>query len=303
MTHDHLGHHSADVNVSMARLFITMCLNFVITAVEVVGGILSGSLSLLSDALHNFSDGIAIIITYIAIRLGKAPKTAKYTFGLKRAEIIAAVLNAGTLIVICFYLFKESYDRFVSPLKITGSLMIIVASVGLVANLIGTWLLKKGSRDNINIRSAYIHLLGDAISSMAVVIGGVCITFFKIYWLDPLLTVLISIYILYESIDIVKIAINVLMMGTPEHVDIEIIQKEVEKIPGVKNIHHVHIWRLNEQMIHFEAHVDVEDMLLSQTTALSNRIEEELIYHHGIHHVTLQFEADKCVCKELVNDR
>jgi cobalt-zinc-cadmium efflux system protein len=303
MSHDHNGyqhHYPVDESTSSLRLFVTMMLNFLITVVEVVGGILSGSLSLLSDALHNFSDGIAIIISWIAIRLGRQPQTTKYTFGLKRAEIIAAVLNAGTLIVICFYLFKESYERFVNPQEIAGGLMITVASIGLIANVVGTLLLKRGSKDNINIRSAYLHLLGDAISSVAVIIGGLCIYFFKIYWVDPLLTILISIYILWESIKIVREAINVLMMGTPQTISIENIQKEVEEVPGVCNIHHVHIWRLNERVIHLEAHIDVADMLVSQTAELSCRIEEKLKQDHGIDHVTLQFEADKCDSKALL---
>ena len=287
-------HYHAGTGTSTARLFITMVLNFLITAVELIGGLLSGSLSLLSDALHNLSDGISIIISYIAIRLGKHPKTDKYTFGLKRAEILAAVINAGTLVVICFYLFKEAYERFVTPQEIAGGMMILVAGIGLVANVVGTFLLKAGSRENINIRSAYFHLLGDAISSMAVIVGGVAIYFFKIYWLDPLLTVLISLYILIKSLDIVKEAINVLMMGVPESISIENIREEIDGITGINNIHHVHIWRLNDRDIHFEAHVDVEDMLVSRTEKLSDMIEEKLKHNHGITHITLQFESGKC---------
>jgi cobalt-zinc-cadmium efflux system protein len=303
MGHDHghhHHHHHADETTSTVRLFITMMLNFLITVVEVIGGILSGSLSLLSDALHNFSDGIAIIISYIAIRLGRQPQTAKFTFGLKRAEILAAVINAGTLIVICFYLFKESYERLVHPEEISGGLMVAVASIGLVANVVGTLLLRAGSKENINIRAAYLHLLSDAVSSVAVIIGGLFIYFYKIYWVDPILTVLISVYILWESMKIVKEALNVLMMGTPQSVDIEGIQKEIEEIPGVINLHHVHTWRLNERVVHFEAHVDVEDMMVSKTSALSDQIEETLRHNHNISHVTLQFEADKCDPKELV---
>jgi cobalt-zinc-cadmium efflux system protein len=300
--HGHHGHHhhEIDESTSTLRLFITMMLNFLITIVEVIGGIISGSLSLLSDALHNFSDGIAIIISYIAIRLGKSPQTAKFTFGLKRAEILAAVLNAATLIIICFYLFKESYHRFVEPEEISGGLMILVATVGLIANVVGTLLLKKGSKENINIRAAYLHLLSDAVSSVAVIIGGLFIYYLEIYWVDPLLTVFISIYILWESMKIVKEAINVLMMGSPESIDIKNIQSEIEAIEGVENIHHVHIWRLNEKTVHFEAHVDVKDMQVSQTQTISQKIEETLNHNHGINHVTLQFEADKPDSKELV---
>ncbi len=293
-------HHHADPAISTRRLFLTMLLNFVITAVEMIGGVLSGSLSLISDALHNFSDGIAIIISYIAIRLGKSPKTNQHTFGMQRAEILAAIINSATLIAICFYLFKESYERFIEPEPIGGALMIGVASIGLVANMIGTLLLRKGAEESMNIRSAYLHLFSDAVSSVAVIMGGIAIYFFKIYWLDPLLTVLISLYILKESFEIVKQATNVLMMRAPESISLEAIQKELEIIPDIKNIHHVHLWMLNEKNIHFEAHVEVEDVPVSKTTELSELIEEKLHQLYHITHVTLQFEANKCPSKTLI---
>jgi cobalt-zinc-cadmium efflux system protein len=300
--HKH-DHQLIDGSTSTARLFITMMLNFLITVVEFIGGVFSGSLSLISDALHNFSDGIAIIISYIAIRLGRHPQSFKYTFGLKRAEILAAAFNAGTLIGICIYLFKESYERFVSPQHIQGSMMILVATIGLVANVVGTILLKKGSKNNINIRSTYFHLLGDAVSSLAVIIGGLFIHLFRMYWVDPLLTILISLYILKKSIEIVLESINVLMMGAPENVSIENIQREMEEIPGINNIHHVHVWRLGEHDIHFEAHIDVDDMLVSRTTSLSSVVEEKLKNNHRITHITLQFETDRCNSKSLLANK
>ncbi|HLP58055.1 MAG TPA: cation diffusion facilitator family transporter [Candidatus Deferrimicrobium sp.] len=296
--HTDTTHH--DVSTSIARLFITMTLNLLITVVQVIGGLISGSLSLLSDAVHNFSDAISIIISYIAIRLGKHPSSIRYTFGLKRAEILAAVLNAATLIVICFFLFKAAYERFMSPKTIAGGTMVSVAVIGLIANIVGTLLLKEGSRQNINIRSAYLHLLGDTVSSVAVILGGLSIIFFQIYWIDPLLTVLISIYILRESFEIVKEALDVLMMGVPENISIENIRTQIEEIPNIKNIHHVHVWRLSDKDIHFEAHIDVEEMTVSETCGLGNMIEEKLKHDHGITHVTLQFETDKCKIKKLV---
>lgn len=210
MSHNHSHNHGSET--SEKNLFITMALNFFITIAEIIGGFISGSLSLISDALHNFSDGIAIIITYIAMRLSKRPKTSKYTFGLKRAEILAAIINASTLIIISFFLIKEAIDRFYNPSPITGSLMLIVASLGLLANVAGTLLLKKGSEGNLNIRAAYFHLLSDAVSSLAVIIGALLIIFYKIYWIDPLLTVLISLYILKETYEIVKESVEILMM-------------------------------------------------------------------------------------------
>ncbi|MFA6596388.1 MAG: cation diffusion facilitator family transporter [Ignavibacteriaceae bacterium] len=292
--------HNKAEETSEKNLFITMALNFFITIAEVVGGLISGSLSLISDALHNFSDGIAIIITYIAMRMSKMPRTLKYTFGLKRAEIIAAIINASTLIIISFFLIKEAIERFYNPSPIAGSIMLIVASLGLTANVVGTLLLKKGSKNNLNIRAAYFHLLSDAISSLAVIIGALFIIFFKIYWIDPLLTILISIYILKMTYEIVKESLNVIMMSSPAGINLDDLKILVEGIPGVVNIHHVHLWKLNDNDTHFEAHIEVEDMAVSKTIDIQKLIELELHERYEINHTTLQFECDKCETKKLV---
>jgi len=300
MSHN-LSHNSAE-DTSEKNLFITMALNFFITVAEVIGGIISGSLSLISDALHNFSDGFAIIITYVAMRLSKRPKTSKYTFGLKRAEIIAAIINASTLIIISFFLIKEAIDRFSNPTPIAGSLMLIVASLGLIANVAGTLLLKKGSANNLNIRAAYFHLLSDAVSSLAVIIGALFIILYKIYWIDPLLTVLISIYILKETYEIVKESVDILMMSNPEGIDLNAIKNIVEKIPGVINIHHIHLWKLNDNDTHFEAHIEVEDMAVSKTIEIQKQIEHKLHDKYEINHTTLQFECGACDEDELIKN-
>lgn len=285
---------------SSKRLFITIALNFLITLTEIVGGIISGSLALISDAMHNFSDGVAVIITYIALRLSKKPKTIKYTFGLKRAEIIAAILNASTLIIISFFLIKEAIERLYTPSKISGDLMLVVAIIGLLANVVGTLLLKKDSKANINIRAAYFHLLSDVFSSIAVIIGAIFIIYYEIYWIDPVLTILISLYILRETYKIVKESIDILMMSNPEEIDLHEIKDIVEKIPGVNNIHHIHLWKLNDVEKHFEAHIEVEDMIISKTTEIQNKIELELKKRYNINHLTLQFECGKCEEKKIL---
>lgn len=287
---------------SKSNLLITMLLNFLITVAEIIGGILSGSLSLISDALHNFSDGVSIIITYTAIRISKKPRTLKYTFGLKRAEILAAIINSSTLIIISFYLIKEAIERFYNPTPITGNLMLIVASAGLVANALGTFLLRKDAKDNINIRAAYFHLLSDAISSIAVIIGAVFIISFNIYWIDPFLTILISLYILKETYSIIKEAVDIIMMSSPHDIDLQKVKKIIEGIPEVKNIHHVHIWKLNDNDIHFESHIEVEDTLISNTILIQKSIEDKLHNAFDINHFTLQFECDKCADKGLVQN-
>ena len=292
-------HHEASQTASW-RLFLTMMLNFVITVTELVGGLISGSLSLVSDALHNFSDGIAIIISYIAVRLNKRPTTEQYTFGLKRAEILAAIINSSTLIIISFFLLREAYERFIHPSPVSGLLMMGVALIGLAANVGGTMLLHKGAQSSMNLRSVYLHLLSDAASSVAVVLGGAAIYFFNIYWLDPTLTVLISLYILKESLHITKEAVRVFMMASPEGISIEELSRLIKKIPGVRNVHHIHLWRLDEHEIHFEAHVEVDDMPVSATEKILQDIQTLLLQKFDINHVTVQFEIDRCRQKTLV---
>lgn len=298
MSSNHSHHHHSET--STVRLVITIILNFVITIAEIIGGIVSGSLSLISDALHNFSDGIAVIISYIAIRYNKKPKDYQFTFGYKRAEILAAVFNSAVLIGISIYLFFEAYERFTEPQPIEGGLMIIVASIGLAANIIGALLLRSGASSNINIRSAYLHLFSDAISSLAVITGGIFIYFYEIYWIDPILTVLISIYIIKESYLIVRDSIQVLMMAAPQNISIDKLETEITKIEGVKNIHHVHLWSINDRDNYFEAHIEVENILVSETEIIIEKIEKMLSEKFKINHVTIQVECDKCNEKKLV---
>ncbi len=293
--HDHHG-----INTTASRLIITMLLNFVITVAQIVGGIISGSLALISDALHNFSDGIAVILSYTAIKLKQRDSSHRHTFGLKRAEILAAVINSAVLIIIYFFLFYEAVSRFLEPHKIEAVTMTIVAFIGLVANIIGTLLLKRDAKNSINIRSSYVHLLGDSVSSVAVIFGGVAIAVWNVMWIDPLLTVLIGIYIIKESYDILSDAIHVLMEGAPADLSLNEIKSEVEKFPEVDNIHHIHVWTVGDNDIHLEAHVNVSDMKISESDKLRNKIELLLESKFGIHHITLQFECNQCLEEGLL---
>jgi len=272
-----------------------MLLNFGITLVEIIGGVVSGSLSLISDALHNFSDGIAIIVSYVALRLSQKPRSSRYTFGLKRAQILAAILNSGVLLAISIYLVQEAVSKLLHPQAIDGRLMLVVASFGLVANLIGTWLLHRGAQNNMNIRSAYLHLLSDAVSSVAVILGALAITFYGQYWVDPVLTLLIAAYIGWESWKIIQQAIDVLMLKAPGSISMEELEAAIKEIAGVCDVHHIHLWQVDDRNIHFQAHIGVDDTLLSATASIAARIEQRLSEDFGIGHVTLQFEAGSCL--------
>ncbi len=294
--------HSHKINTVTGRLLVTMILNFVITIAEVIGGIISGSLALVSDALHNFSDGISVIISYIAVKLKRRDNSYKHTFGLKRAEILAAVINSSVLIVISVYLFYEAVKRLTEPHEIDAGVMILIAGIGLIANVIGTLLLKRDSAESMNIKSSYLHLFSDTVSSVAVILGGLAIYLWNAHWLDTVLTILIGLYIIRESFIILGEAIHVLMEGAPADISIEAIQGEIEKLEGVEDVHHIHLWTVGESDVHLEAHVNVNDMMISQSDKLRSTIEEILRGKFAVQHTTLQFECDQCENKELINN-
>ena len=291
-SHSHAHHRNDVAEIKGSRLVFVVVLNFVITIAQTIGGLYSGSLSLISDALHNFSDGIAIMISYLAIKISKKARDEKRTFGYRRSTILAAALNSIALIVISVLLFKEAIGKLISPQPINGGIVIWVALIGLVANFVGMMLLRKSSKGDMNIRSSYIHLLSDALSSVAVVIGGVLIYFFNIYWIDAILTIMIGVLVLKESFEIIKKAVNILMQGAPEHINSEEILAELVKIEAVEKIDHVHIWGLDEKNVHFEARVFVKDMLVSETKRILDEIEERL-QELEINHVTIQIEVLK----------
>lgn len=298
--HDHgAGGHTHDVsNLSGKKIFWVTVLNATITIAEIVGGILSGSLALLSDAVHNLSDTIAIALSYFANRIAQKPKDARRTYGYMRAEILSAFINSAVLLAISVLLIFEAYKRIKSPDSIDGNLMIIVATIGLAANFISVYLLERDSHENLNIKSSYLHLLSDTISSVGVVIGGIAIKFWDIVWIDPLITVLISLYIIKETWHVLKMTVDILMQ-TSASLDYDAIKKDIEKIDKVNNIHHVHSWMINEKTIYFEAHIDMDDMLLSEAEKVCDKIEYFLKEHYGISHVTLQAEVDKCCDKNI----
>jgi len=298
--HNHVEDgHTHDVStLSGKKIFWVTLLNAVITVTEIFGGILSGSLALLSDAVHNLSDTVAIALSYYAYKVAQKPKDAKKTYGYKRAEILSAFINSAVLLAISVVLIYEAFKRLTSPENINGTLMITVALIGLVANFVSVYLLEKDSHDNLNIKSSYLHLLSDTVSSVGVLAGGIAIKIWGIVWIDPLITVLISLYIFKETWQVTRKTVNILMQASPA-LDYEAIKKDIEGIDRVNNIHHVHSWMSNEKTIYFEAHIEMEDMLLSETELIYDNIERCLKNHYGINHITLQAEVDKCVDKNI----
>jgi cobalt-zinc-cadmium efflux system protein len=302
MGHSHSHNHSHDHKDLKGRnLFITILLNVLITLAQVIGGILSGSLALLSDALHNFSDVLSLIISYVANLLAKKKASLNKTFGYKRAEIIAAFVNSSTLIIVSIILVKEAIERFINPIEIESNLVIWLSLLGILANGFSVLLIKKDAKANMNMKSAYLHLFTDMMASVAVLIGGLLMKFYELYWVDPVLTILIALYLVYMGYDLLKTSTRVLMLFTPNTIEVQEIVSEITKIRSVKNVHHVHIWQLNEDEVHLEAHIDFdEDINLSEFDKILETIEEEVYHKFGINHLNIQPEFGKCDSKKVI---
>ncbi|HEX8269260.1 MAG TPA: cation diffusion facilitator family transporter [Flavobacterium sp.] len=288
--HVHIHKHE----VKGKNLIYSIVLNVIITAAQVAGGLLSGSLALLSDALHNFSDVLSLIFTYVAHRLSRRKASLQHTFGYKRAEILAAFINSATLIIVAVFLIFEAAHRFMNPHPIASGLVIWLSILGITANGISVLLLKADSAKNMNMKSAYLHLLTDMMASVAVLIGGLLMKYFQWYWVDSVLTFAIAIYLIVVGVALLRDSTQMLMLFTPNHINIKEIVREVHKIPGVNKLHHIHVWHLNDEELHLEAHLDCkEDITLSEFNLLLHEVEQVLFVKFNINHINIQPEYSK----------
>lgn len=276
---------------SQKKLGLIIILNVLITIAQVIGGVISGSLALISDALHNLSDALAVILAWIAGYLAVKPRTGRSSFGFQRAEILAAFINALVLIAISVYLLIEAIKRFVHPEVVDPEWMFWLGLLGMAANGISVFILHGGRKENINVRAAYLHLMGDMLTSVAVVAGSVFIYTLGWYWIDPLVTLLISTYLMVHTWSILKESVEILMQMSPAGLDISEVGKALTEVEGVQGVHHIHIWKLSDTKIHFEGHVVLPaDMMISETAAIHHRMKQLLKERYKIQHVTFQFE-------------
>ena len=299
MGHNHSHNHST---LSGKNLLLSIIFNIIITIAQLIGGFISGSLALISDAVHNFSDVISLIISYVANLLSKKKKqTLQYTFGYKRAEIIAALINASALIIVAVILGIEAIKRFSNVKIIDSDLVIWLAILGIAVNGFSVLLLKKDAKNNLNMKTAYLHLLADMLTSVAVLIGGLLMKYYHIFWIDAFLTLLISVYLIYMSWSILITALKILMLFAPKHIKIEEVVNEVLKVEGIRNIHHIHIWQLNDHDCHFEAHIEFkEDIELSKFDLVCEKVEAILLDKFQIQHCNLQPEFNRNDSKEII---
>ncbi|WP_293875384.1 cation diffusion facilitator family transporter [Flavobacterium sp.] len=299
--HNHVHIHIHKHEVEGKNLVYSILLNLLITIAQIVGGIISGSLALISDALHNFSDVLSLSFSLLAHKLSRRKASLNNTFGYKRAELIAAFINAITLIVVALFLIYEASTRLFHPTPIQSTLVIWLALLGIVVNGGSVLLLKKDSEHNLNMKSAYIHLLTDMMASVAVLIGGLLMKFYGWFWVDSLMTLLIAVYLIYVSYDLIKSSTKMLMLFTPKHIDIKEIVREVHKIKGINKLHHIHVWHLNEEELHLEAHLDCsDDIKMSEFNVLLHNVEMVLFEKFNINHINIQPEFKKEDPKDFI---
>ncbi len=283
------------------NLIISILLNILITTAQVIGGIVSGSLALLSDALHNFSDVISLVVSYVASKLSKQKASIHRTFGYKRAEILAAFINASTLVIVGVLLIIEAVKRFQNPEEIESNLVIWLSVIAIAANSFSVLLLKKDADSNLNMKSAYLHLFTDMLASIAVLIGGLLMKYYQVFWVDSVLTFLIALYLIWVGYDLLIKSTKILMLFTPEQVDIKAVLRAVHKIPKVNKLHHVHVWCLNDDELHLEAHLDLaENISIDEFNLVLKQIEEVLHTEFEINHVTIQPEFNKEDSKDVI---
>jgi cation diffusion facilitator family transporter len=290
------GHHHGPAlqDTSGPRLLVTLALNLIIPTAQIIGGLLAGSVALISDAVHNFSDFTALLISYIAFRIGRRGATAFNTFGYRRAEIMAALINVLLLAGASGIILYHAVERFFHPQAVNGLVVIILAGVGVVGNRLSAWLLHQDAAHSLNVRGAFLHMVGDLLTSVAVLINGVLLMFYPWYWLDPLLSVLIVVFILKNGWGLLKESTAVLMNATPGHISLEAIREHLCRLPEVLGVHYLHAWQVSSNSTAFSCHVVVPDQPVSRTEHLTDRIKHELLHRFRIDHPVLQFETSSC---------
>ncbi|MDO3382459.1 cation diffusion facilitator family transporter [Gilvimarinus algae] len=278
------------------RLIAAIGINALLTLTQIIGGILSGSLSLIADALHNLSDAASLVIALVARKIGRRPPDAFKTFGYRRSETIAALINLVTLIIVGMYLVYEALGRLLSPQPIEGWTVVVVAGIALIVDLATAILTYTMSKNSMNIKAAFLHNVSDAMASVGVVIAGTLILVYGWYWTDTVLTLMIAGYVLWQGFSMLPKTIHLLMEGTPEGVSINDVIGAMESTSNVEGVHHVHIWELAEHRIALEAHVVVKKANLHDIERLKIELKHLLHNQFGVSHSTLEIELDGSDC-------
>jgi cobalt-zinc-cadmium efflux system protein len=264
------------------------------TIVELAGGLISNSLALIGDAGHMFTDTLALGLSLFALNLAKRPASQTKTYGYYRAEILAALINGAILVLVSAYIFYEAYHRFVEPPEVRGGLMLIVAAIGLAANVVGISILRSASRGNLNVKGAFLHMWSDTLSSVGVIAAGAIIFVTGRTIADPIISIVIGLLILRGAGGLVWEATNILLEAVPKHLDMGQINNAIRKTKGVRDVHDVHLWAITSGMYAMSCHLLIEDQMVSNCTQIVEEVNQTLSKEFGISHSTVQLECEEC---------
>lgn len=276
------------------RLVISLVLTGGILVAEVVGGLWTGSLALLSDAAHVFLDLFALGVSYLALRLAALPPNDRHTYGFHRMQVLAALLNGATLLLVAFEIFQEAWARFHNPSPVLAGPMLAVAAVGLAVNLAVALVLRRPDAHDLNVRSAFLHVVGDALASIGVIVAGAILLLTGWQWVDPLVGLLIGLIILLGSGRVLRESVHILAEGTPEGLTVAQVAEAMGQVAGIKEVHDLHVWTISPGYVALSAHVVLADQVLSQAQEVMENLKRVLSEGFGIEHTTIQFECASC---------
>jgi cobalt-zinc-cadmium efflux system protein len=301
--HNHSHSHFGDLaNQTTKRLALSLGLTAAFVVIEILAGLFSNSLALLTDAAHNFTDVIALGLSWYAVMAAAQPAHAGKTFGYHRVGILVALVNSTTLILIAFGIFYEAFHRFVSPAEVNAPVLIGVGIVAFLINAGTAWLVKSGSEHDLNLRSTFLHLMGDVLSTLGAVLAGILIVFTNWNWLDPLVSVMIGGFILWNAWSILRQSIHILLESTPQGINVDALIRDLRAVEGVLDVHDLHVWSINENLQALSAHVTTNDVLVSAGLPIQQKLNELLAHKYNIQHATLQLECEGCVNNLLFCD-
>lgn len=277
-----------------SRLALALFITLAFVLVEAAAGYFANSLALLTDAAHNLTDVIALALSWYAVRLTLQPSNSQNTYGYHRAGILIALLNSTTLVVISLAIFYEAYQRFMAPPDVKAGVMVVVGLLAVIVNLVTALLVRQGSEHDLNLRSAFVHLMSDVASTIGAVVAGVIIYFTHANWLDPFVSVLIGVLILYNAWGIVRETVEILLEATPRDLDMETMVQDIKQVDGVLGVHDLHVWSLTQSLRTMSAHILTEDVPISKGALIQSRVNELVSNHYNISHATLQLETVDC---------
>jgi cobalt-zinc-cadmium efflux system protein len=303
MSHNHTHSHFSDIaKQTITRLSLSLFLTLAFVFIEAGAGIFANSLALLTDAVHNLTDVIALGMSWVAVWLTAQPANSRKTYGYHRAGILVAFINSTTLVLIALGIFYEAYHRFLSPSKVQSGILIGVGLIAVVVNFVTALMVKRGSEHDLNLRSAFVHLMGDVLSTIGAVIAGVLIYFTNANWLDPFVSVLIGFLILYNAWGILHETVDILLESTPRDINVKTLVDELTQIDGVLGVHDLHIWSLTQNLRNMSAHILTDDLHISVGADIQRQISEIVYRRYNISHATLQLECVDCDSDSLYCD-